>query len=108
MGKIRKRSKNRVSHRYQLSQQTHAQSQAKTEEKALRQSHNGTPTTDAPPGANHCSREPPTGCHGRAEIRRAQLDRDIADRDAVAGFQIEPCQQRRIHRGAERAVLLCE
>src|ERR1700729_3205458 len=40
--------------------------------------------------------------------RRAQLDRDIADGDAVAGFQIEPRQQRRIDRSAERAVLLRE
>ncbi len=40
--------------------------------------------------------------------RRAQLDGDIADGDAVAGFQIEPRQQRRIDGGAERAVLLRE
>ena len=40
--------------------------------------------------------------------RGAQFDRDIADGDAVAGFQIEPCQQRWIDRGAERAVLLRE
>ncbi len=40
--------------------------------------------------------------------RRAQLDRDIADGDAVAGFQIEPRQQCRIDGGTERAVLLRE
>ena len=38
--------------------------------------------------------------------RRAQFDGDIADGDAVAGFQIEPRQQRRIDRRAISAAAL--
>jgi hypothetical protein len=40
--------------------------------------------------------------------RCAQLDRHIADGDAIADFEIEPGQQRRIDRGAEGVAVLRE
>ena len=42
---------------------------------------------------------------GLFDQRGAQVDRGAADGDPVAGFQIEPGEQRRIDGGAERAVL---
>ena len=40
-----------------------------------------------------------------ADQRRAQLDHGVADGDPVAGFEIEPREQRRIDGGAEGVVL---
>ena len=54
---------------------------------------------DARPEAD-AGREP-VGLFGQ---RGAQIDRGAADGDAVADFQIEPGEQRRIDGGAERAV----